>query len=216
MLRTRLFIVLSFLAATHGSVALASPLFTLDDPADFQAALDDGRITPMTTWDRTFELLYPGLESEFRPLQLSVDDDGLVLDFGEPNDDFFLIGGYTYTYPEDPDLTSTRVEKTINFAKTTIANSSLSVHLLDEAGKYKLYLVPVPAGSMAMDVSLDASGTAFIAHTDAGFDLKKVVAISYDLRIKGKATTRKLSVVPAPATLSLLTLGGLLAVRRRR
>jgi hypothetical protein len=216
-------VLVLFVFGIYVPPGFGSPFFDLDEPAEFQTALDDGRIVSVASWGPDLEFLYPGLEEEFRALLLSVDDQGLDLDFGEPPSDSYFISAFSYVYPEDPDLSAagTRIKKRLEFDPPLRRDGSLSIHLMDETGKTKLWKIPVRAGTGISEIDVRANQPlgGIVKKVDPRFDLSKVIKIDYDMRLSDgqtKKTVKSISVIPEPATLALPTLGGLTFLYRRR
>ena len=116
--------------------ALATPVFSLDTAADWEAALN-----PTTGTIKAVEGHYPALDKLYGescdytdfiyptdPYQPELFvypgvagpdpeypdlDAGLVMSWGDSSQEFPQVGAWEYTYPEDPDLTGTQVKLTI-------------------------------------------------------------------------------------------------------
>jgi len=209
--------------------------FTLDLTPEWQSALDEARLTVVDSWtDYGLGDLFadpPALLVE--PLISAVADE-LVMEFpgAEPEGDDEIYG-LSYNYAEDPDLSKKKVllkkaeidkGKEIWIILEDINGKRMKARLkADESGK-KLD-VDFPVWATKKEHLIVLNGTCEELLKDLGFDSKKVkegkggIYTAAKKTKKAAANTKKLgelSVVPEPATLALVVLGGLGALVRRR
>jgi hypothetical protein len=160
--------------------------------------------------------------------------DELVIEFpgAQPEDDDEIYG-LSYNYPQDPDLSKKKVllkEAEVDKGK------EIWIILEDIAGLQKKAKVKADESGKKMDVEFPVSatkkehltvvnGTCEQLLKDAGFDSTKVktgkggVYTAAKKKKESVANAKKvgeLSIIPEPATLSVLVLGGLGALARRR
>src|SRR4051812_33954107 len=101
----------------------ASPIFVIETGPPWQAALDDGRVAPITSY-ADVEAGFPGRASDFAVPTLTVVGDSLLEDYGT-ND--HAVGGFQYTYPTDPDLNGMN----ISYKADPGANINYLIELVD-------------------------------------------------------------------------------------
>lgn len=108
------------LAAT--TVSLANPSFSLETKSDWEAALDDGRISPVSSFYPALQAHYGTPGTDFIQVTpatptgglLALNNtesgglgDGLLMYWGNPGSDLKQVSTWQYTYPLDPDLRNT-------------------------------------------------------------------------------------------------------------
>ena len=156
----------------------ASGIFVLDSKATYQAAIDGGLLSPVTSWDAGMEFLFPGDSADFVSATLATDSTGLLVQF--VTNFATSIFGDDYTYGVDPDLTGKKIDKKIEIPPLPGATGAVvSIMLTDTNGKHKAWtIVGPPGGSVQPDFAADqGSQGADGFKQDPGFDITKVTII---------------------------------------
>lgn len=165
---------------------LATALFNLDSPQEFQQALDANLLRSVSEWDSGMEFFAPGEESFFRTPTLFVNEQGLVIEFGEEHEAIPVISAFDYVYDEDPDLTNHKFQKTVNVPVVPGAEGAwVGVMLTDENGKKKVWSFGTTAGG-TVTIDIAANGGQQGADkfkVEDGFDISKVTVIRQPLQI---------------------------------
>ncbi len=113
---------ISFFLLAMPEVVLASPYFSLNTTSDWNDALNDGRITPVTAYYDALEYHYGTLGTDF--IQVTPDlmaltgaqsgyGDGLMMYWGDAGSDLPQVATWEYTYLEDPNLIGSILKLTI-------------------------------------------------------------------------------------------------------
>lgn len=115
-------IVLTCLMAFPGGV-MASPQLSLQTKSDWKTALDEGRITPVTSYYDALGAHYGTLGVDFiqvTPGLYALDDaesgglgDGLLMTWGNGASNLPQVASWQYNYPDDPNLAGTKLNFTI-------------------------------------------------------------------------------------------------------
>ncbi|HUU89852.1 MAG TPA: PEP-CTERM sorting domain-containing protein [Phycisphaerae bacterium] len=219
------------------SAAWGSPLnaeFTLDLTPEWQSAIVEARLTVVDSWtDYGLGDLFPDPPTVLVEPLISAGTDELVMEFlgAEPEGDDEVYG-LSYNYAEDPDLS----KKKVLLKKAEIEKGKeIWIVLEDISGLKKKARLKADESGNKMDVEFPVwatkkehlavlNGTCEELLKDVGFDSTKVkegkggIYTAAKKTKKAASNTKKLgelSVVPEPATLALLVLGGLSVLARR-
>ena len=220
-------------AATFLAVALtapvhADPYFDISTPQQWSDALASGTISPIT--DST---LGAGLgidSSLFVVPTLSVDSDGLLIDFGTTS---AAYGGFEYNFSSDPDLNG----RTLSLKVKTKNNWKYYFNLYSSppgASKSWSFVgtgsevdLNVSAGANSWSGATDTSGNSISSKVsvDTGFDLSQCTSKGLNIWVydpdgaaNNSTKVGEVNVVPEPSAVVLLAFGAvsLLACGRRR
>lgn len=168
--------LLFLLSLSFGSISASGGPIGLNSPADFQNALNEGYIQPVTAWDSTLEFHYPGESNLFSVVQLSVSDDGLAVNLPDGR-----TGALLYTFPEDPPVGS--VTATINYNPAKGSNTSFISLTLGDANQEKRSWTFTYQGSGQASININTTGgqqSASSYDPGFGFDDKNVTSTSID------------------------------------
>jgi len=234
MHKPRGWFVASLVFLAFSTPLIASPFVTIQTYDQWTTEIGaSGHVTPILSWQEGgFETLYPGEMAAFRiPTLSALANEGgkpaLEMDFGLGVPGDIVIGGFTYTYAGDQDLTGTRIQFTVRKKKANDPDGEYSLHLsMGFKNPQKQYKAKIPDSSGAGDewesVEIDPSSAA--NHEDKNFDLKKVKTIHVDYRgrfgdpgspgFKGKIDSFK--VVPDPSSPILVSFGAFALLLYRR
>jgi hypothetical protein len=226
----------SLLLALGASVALAahggdvSPFFVIDTPEEWSLALATHTIAPVTNFSDLPD--FGADSSAFTVPTLSVDEYGLVVDFGASG----ALGGFEYVFPEDPDLNGARLSMTFT---NPGARTYVGIRLTDRKNKdgarpHKDFEFQTDSTGRSMEIKLqnidaaadsslpavDGTGRGYVS-TDPGFLLANVEKIEYGYWTSGGTKFIRVGEAntPEPSTPALLVFWALigscyLALRR--
>jgi len=220
--------------AAHGSPSDGE--FTLDLTAEWQAALLDGRLTAVDSWtDYALGDLFTDPPTTLVQPTLDVGVDELVANFeAAVPEDQDEVYGLSYNYPADPDLSKKKIvldEAEVDKGKEmwvlledTAGLRKKAKLVADDSGKKMKATFPVWAKKKGDLVVIN--GLCELLLKDIGFDATKIKTGKGGIYTAAKKAKKsvpnskklgKLTVVPEPATLALVALGGAaVAMRRRR
>ena len=203
---------------------LATPYFSLDTFDDWDTALNDGRISPVESpYDAAAE--HYGIEGEdyvFTTPELYVwegdgspetESPGLVMYWGDPaaDPDLPQLASWEYTYPEDPNLTGTKLKLTV---MPPLGIWSVSLTLNDAAGGWVSWdwnvntpgnpLGPGPINpgtpyTITIDPTIlgpQAGSTSFALNPAAGFNPTTAISIQADELAAGAGAWQQFPAVP--------------------
>ena len=214
------------LALVISTTAPASPIFVVDTGAEWQAALNDGRIVAIQSYADVAEG-FPGRSSDFVIPTLSVQGDSLVQDFGSNAN---AVGGMEYIYPVDPDLNG----MTVSYKADPGANVKYVIQLVDydpsrpeslrSTSKFFRFTAPPSGASVNLNFPASATDPASIGADNigagTGFRLSHVTSIRYYSADGMSTITDEINMVPEPGGLLVAGLFGISAlmsvVTRRR
>ena len=139
------------------SMANASPLFSLDTQADWQNALNSGKISEVTAkYDALDHYGIEGIDYAVATATLSALNnaqsgglgDGLQMEWGNDENDIAQVAAWEYTYDADPDLTGTILSLTVTPpASVPPVILSVSLTLTDTAfGSMSWFWDVIPPG----------------------------------------------------------------------
>lgn len=162
------------------SASPVSPLLSLASPEAFQAALGSGELRPVGAWDSILESALPGRSASFSVPMLSVNESGLVVEFGDIGGDYDSLTAFDFVYPIDPDLSGLDILKEKEFPAIPAGQWGLVIVLIDDTGRSRGWEFKFDgnAGKKSVRVSADGGKQGADDYFDLDdFDISKVVAI---------------------------------------
>lgn len=195
--------------------ALASPIFVIETGPEWQAALNDGRVVPITNY-ADVEAGFPGRASDFAVPTLTVVGNSLVEDYGS-ND--HAVGGFQYIYPVDPDLNGLNISykadpgANINYLIALVDYDPSRPPSLERTYKHFRFTGPPGGGSVNLNFPAGATDPASIGansiFTSTGFRLSHVTSITYYSADGMTKITSEINMVPEPSGIFLAALLGM-------
>ena len=230
---------------TQYSTVFASPLFSLDTQAEWQTALGNGQVSAVSTPYAALDHYgNAGVDYiQVIPSLQALDDtqsgmgDGLLMSWGDSNQNLPQVASWEYAYGVDPDLTGTKLSLGVT---APLGLLSVSLTLTDTTGGFMSWFWdvlppgPGPSGVFAgvpTTITIDPTSYAAQANssvfTYSGFDHTKAISIIADELAPGPAgwvsfpgspvatgqpvwnywTNLSVTAVPVPATVWLFGSG---------
>ena len=144
------------------AVAMGSPFVSLQSAADFQTAIDDGRIVPTNPAGPDLIAHYPAGSFAVPDLSASMDlpgddpDGGLLMSWGDDQDvDYYAQ--WQYVYDVDPNLTGLTVSATVI---APMGINSVSLAIFDGVGGFRTWdwdVAPFGNGTLTPGVATTLS-----------------------------------------------------------
>ena len=189
-------ILVAFVSGYMVSSLVSAPAVSLLTNKNWDDAILAGQVVASVGWDTGMEAFYPGMSAQYRSPNISAEKDanpvmpgqqhGLIMAWGSALDDGQeIIGAFEYDFIVAEDLTNTLIGVIGMSPCTSI--STFGVGLRDATGKVMCWMWTVPGNQpcnteIALSINPGGGGPSIAptsSHTDPGFDLSQVTAMTF-------------------------------------